>query len=285
MTNDRDWSIQEVARLAGTTSRTLRHYGDIGLLAATSVGANGYRRYDADALLRLQRILLLRELGLGLAAIADVLRGQRDDAGALLAHLSWLEAERDRVSAQIVSVTTTIERLKDGEPLMAEEMLNGFDHTVYREEVEARWGADAYAAGDNWWRSKTVEERAAWQAEQDALARDWAAAATASAASKGADSKGADSNGADSQGANSNGAETAAAGPASPHAQALARRQYDWLASVPGTPGYPQGPTKQYFVGLAELYAADDRFAASYGGPESAAFVRAAMLEFAEREL
>jgi len=29
----RDWSIQEIARLAGTTSRTLRHYGDIGLLA------------------------------------------------------------------------------------------------------------------------------------------------------------------------------------------------------------------------------------------------------------
>ena len=260
VTNDREWSIQEVARLAGTTSRTLRHYGDIGLLPATSVGANGYRRYDADALLRLQRILLLRELGLGLAAIADVLRGQRDDAGALLAHLRWLEAERDRVSAQIVSVTTTIERLKDGEPLMAEEMLNGFDHTVYREEVEARWGAEAYAAGDNWWRSKTVEEKAAWQAEQDALARDWAAAATASAASQGA-------------------------GPSSPHAQALARRQYDWLASVPGTPGYPQGPTKQYFVGLAELYAADDRFAAGYGGPESAAFVRAAMLEFAEREL
>ena len=275
MTNDRDWSIQEIARLAGTTSRTLRHYGDIGLLPATSVGANGYRRYDADALLRLQRILLLRELGLGLAAIADVLRGQRDDAGALLAHLHWLEAERDRVSAQIVSVRTTIEKLKEGEQLMAEEMLDGFDHTVYREEVEARWGADAYAAGDNWWRSKSVEEKAAWQADQAALARDWAAAATASAESTSADPTSADPT---SAGPNS-------ADPTGPRAQALARRQHDWLASVPGTPGFPQGPTKEYFVGLAELYAADDRFAAHYGGPQEAAFVRAAMLEFAEREL
>ena len=265
MTNDRDWSIQEVARLAGTTSRTLRHYGDIGLLPATSVGANGYRRYDADAVLRLQRILLLRELGLGLAAIAEVLRGQRDDVGALLAHLHWLEAERERVSTQITSVGTTIERLKEGEQLMAEEMLDGFDHTVYREEVEARWGADAYAAGDNWWRSKSVEEKAAWQADQAALARDWAAAATASAEPTSADSTSAD--------------------PTGPRAQALARRQHDWLASVPGTPGFPQGPTKEYFVGLAELYASDERFGANYGGPEGAAFVRAAMLEFAEREL
>jgi len=265
MTNDRDWSIQEVARLAGTTSRTLRHYGDIGLLPATSVGANGYRRYDADAVLRLQRILLLRELGLGLAAIAEVLRGQRDDVGALLAHLHWLEAERERVSTQITSVGTTIERLKEGEQLMAEEMLNGFDHTVHREEVAARWGADAYAAGDDWWRSKTVEEKAAWQAEQAALASDWAAAATASATG--------------------NGARPTAAGPTGERAQALARRQYDWLAGVPGTPGHPHGPTKQYFAGLAELYAADDRFGANYGGREGAAFVRAAMLAFAEREL
>ena len=41
-----DWSIQEVARLAGATSRTLRHYGDVGLLPASRIGANGYRYYD-----------------------------------------------------------------------------------------------------------------------------------------------------------------------------------------------------------------------------------------------
>ncbi len=53
-----DWSIQDIARLAGTTSRTLRHYDAIGLLAPSRVAANGYRYYDAPALVRLQRILL-----------------------------------------------------------------------------------------------------------------------------------------------------------------------------------------------------------------------------------
>jgi DNA-binding transcriptional MerR regulator len=38
-----DWSIQDVARLAHTTSRTLRHYDDIGLLVPSRVGGNGYR--------------------------------------------------------------------------------------------------------------------------------------------------------------------------------------------------------------------------------------------------
>ena len=54
-----DWSISDVARHAGTTSRTLRHYGDVGLLQPSRVGVNGYRYYDEGALVRLQRILLL----------------------------------------------------------------------------------------------------------------------------------------------------------------------------------------------------------------------------------
>jgi DNA-binding transcriptional MerR regulator len=157
-----DWSIQEIARLAGTTSRTLRHYGDIGLLPATRIGGNGYRYYDADALVRLQRILLLRELGLGLPAIADVLSGNRDDARALLAHLHWLQAEKRRLDDQISSVETTIRKMKGGERLMAEEMLNGFDHTRYREEVEREWGTAAYADGDAWWRAMSAEEKAQW---------------------------------------------------------------------------------------------------------------------------
>ncbi len=43
-TGDRaEWSIQEIARAAGTTSRTLRYYGEAGLLAPARIGQNGYR--------------------------------------------------------------------------------------------------------------------------------------------------------------------------------------------------------------------------------------------------
>ena len=59
-----EWSIHEVAQRSGVTTRTLRHYDDIGILAPTRTGANGYRYYGAEALVRLQRILLLRDLGL-----------------------------------------------------------------------------------------------------------------------------------------------------------------------------------------------------------------------------
>ena len=148
-----EWSIQEIARLAKTTSRTLRHYGAVGLLEPCRTGSNGYRYYDERALVRLQRILLLRELGLGLPAIGDVLDQQTDERRALLDHLTWLRQEQERLGRQIRSVQNTIAALAEGEDLMAEEMFDGFDHTRYKDEVEQRWGKDSYARSDAWWRA------------------------------------------------------------------------------------------------------------------------------------
>lgn len=58
------------AKIVGTTSRMLRHHDGIGLLALPT-GQNGYRYYDCAALVQLQRILLLRGLGLGLPATSE----------------------------------------------------------------------------------------------------------------------------------------------------------------------------------------------------------------------
>lgn len=252
----REWSIQDIARLSGTTSRTLRHYDDVGLLPPTRIGSNGYRYYDQHALTRLQRIFLLRELGLGLPAIADVLQGETRHIDALHTHLHWLQQEQHRLDRQITAVETTIKKLEGGEQLMAEEMFDGFDHTQYKEEVEQRWGTDAYAKSDSWWRSLSDTEKAEWKKLAEKLGTDWIAAAES-----GVD-------------------------PASDEAQALAQSQFDWLRGIPGTPGGGSaGPTKEYFTGLADMYVADDRFAAHYGGTAGAEFVRAAMRLYADRNL
>jgi DNA-binding transcriptional MerR regulator len=216
-----EWSIQQIAKLAGTTSRTLRHYDDTGLVPPSRVGANGYRYYDADALVRLQRVLLLRELGLGIPAIAEVLAGERDDRHALTLHLTWLREEQRRLDRQIASVETTIQTLKGGEKPMAENMFDGFDHTQYKEEVEERWGKDAYAKSDAWWRGRSGDEKSAFQQTAARLGADWA-----DAAQRGVD-------------------------PVSDEAQAIAQRQFDWLCGIPGTPGGGQaGPTKEYYSAL-----------------------------------
>ncbi|WP_053387574.1 MerR family transcriptional regulator [Leucobacter japonicus] len=261
-------SVQQVARASGTTSRTLRHYDRIGLLPPTEFGANGYRYYDDRALVRLQRILLLRELGLGLEAIARVLAMQDEqarghpaptaEAEILQTHLAILHRERDRLQAQIGAVERTITALRRPHvdptnpttgDLMTHRMFDGFDHSQHREEVEQRWGADAYAAGDRWWSGLGDDERSNWQERSAQLAVAWTAAAD-----RGTD-------------------------PTSGEAQELAARHIAWLRSIPGTPAAdPNGDVSGYIRGLAELYVADDRFAANYGGMQGAAFVRDALL-------
>lgn len=260
MENDEEWSIQQIAKLAGTTSRTLRHYDDIGLLAPSSIGRNGYRYYDQAALVRLQRILLLRELGLGLPQIAGVLGREASEAHALESHLAWLRQEQDRLARQIASVETTITALRGGERLMAENMFDGFDHTRYKDEVEERWGEKAYADSDRWWRSMSPDEKAAWQQRVSDLGRDWIAAAEAGIA------------------------------PDSEEAQALAKRHVAWLTGIPGTPAAaPGGDVKGYVIGLGEMYVADPRFGANYatsgGGAAGAEFVRDALRTYAEANL
>lgn len=134
-------SIVDVARSAGVSSRTLRHYDAIGLVPATAVGTGGLRRYDDRALVRLQRVLLLRQLGLGLDAVARVLDRERDDAAALTAHVTWLEQERDRIARQLATVRTTITAVGEGRGVPVDAAFDGFDRTRSAREVEARWGS------------------------------------------------------------------------------------------------------------------------------------------------
>ncbi|MET4224637.1 MerR family transcriptional regulator [Oerskovia enterophila] len=255
-----DWSIQEIARLAGTTSRTLRHYDAIGLLVPSRVGHNGYRHYNGSALVRLQRILLLRDLGVGLPAVAEILARDGEaspavQARALRTHLDALRAEQQRLARQIASVEHTITTMEGGGRLMADEMFDGFDHTQHEAEVTERWGADAYRTGDAWWRGLSPQDKAAYQERTRQLAEDWTAAAQT-------------------------GVE-----PGSDEAQALAQRHVEWLSSIPGTPGHGAAPVREYVVGLGEMYVADERFAANYGGVEGATFVRDALAVYADRNL
>ena len=142
---------------------------------------------------------------------------------------------------------------------MAEQMFDGFNHTQHQHEVEERWGKDAYAKGDAWWRGMSEREKTAWKERTAQLNAEWSAAAQAGMA------------------------------PASTAAQTLAARHVEWLAAIPGTPASTPGKdVRAYVIGLGELYAADPRFGANYAASEGgndAHFVRDALRIYAEANL
>jgi len=65
--------VIELARAAGATPDTVRHYTRIGLLHPAKDPANGYRRFGSDELARLRFIQSARQLGFHLEEISQIL--------------------------------------------------------------------------------------------------------------------------------------------------------------------------------------------------------------------
>ena len=123
----RDLTVKQLAAISGVTVRTLHHYDEVGLLKPASVGANGYRYYGRKELLRLQRILFHRELGVPLSEIAELLDLEGENQiGVLRQHREKLETERERYRILIETIDRTIADLK-GERFVANaDLYKGF---------------------------------------------------------------------------------------------------------------------------------------------------------------
>ncbi len=89
----RTYSIGEAARLSGVSVRRLRFYSDQGLLPPARRTESGYRVFTDSELVRLDLISCLRDAGLGLDAIREVLSKELSLTEALTLRLRALETE------------------------------------------------------------------------------------------------------------------------------------------------------------------------------------------------
>ncbi|MCQ0022528.1 MerR family transcriptional regulator [Streptomyces somaliensis DSM 40738] len=100
--------IGEIARLAGVSTRAVRHYHHIGLLPEPPRLGNGYREYALRDAVLLVRVRRLTELGLSLDEVRDVLA---DDAGRELVEV--LEELDEDLARQETEVRARRERLAE----------------------------------------------------------------------------------------------------------------------------------------------------------------------------
>lgn len=66
-------TISEVSKTFSISTRTLRYYEQIGLIASTKKEGYAYRVYDENSILSLQQIIILRKLRIPLKQIKDIL--------------------------------------------------------------------------------------------------------------------------------------------------------------------------------------------------------------------
>lgn len=91
------WSTKEVADLAGTTLKSVRHYHEVGLLDEPVRKPNGYKQYGVVHLVRLVQIKRLTDLGFSLAQIAAMGQSRDHPAEALQTLDAELAATIDRL--------------------------------------------------------------------------------------------------------------------------------------------------------------------------------------------
>ena len=133
-------TVQEVSKLSGVTIRTLRYYDRIGLLRPAARTEAGYRLYDDAALMRLMRILLLKELEIPLKDVKRLLQlsdaAQREAIGR---QIKALELKKERTEKLIALAR----RLEKGEGTMDFSAFDRSREEAYAAEAKARWGDTA----------------------------------------------------------------------------------------------------------------------------------------------
>lgn len=245
-----NWPINEVAELAGVTSRTLRHYDKIGLLRPVSTEWSGRRIYGQAELHRLQRILLLRELGLSLTAIGEVLDTGAEPVDALKAHLEWLDAEMSRLGRLAETVKRTIESIEKGFPMEAKDLLDGFDPGQYEAEARERWGDEVVDKANSAVSSIPPERWDELNREQQDNNR-----ALAELMAEGVD-------------------------PGDDRVLDLVARHFEWVTIF-------WTPDADAYRSLGEMYVSDERFTRHYDStaPGLAAYLCSAMAVYSERRM
>ena len=102
----------ELAKLAGVSADTLRHYERKGVLARPRRARNGYREYPAAALQRVQLIRRALAVGFTLDELANIL-SVRDSGGAPCHEVRALAASKlSQVETQLKNLITLRDELR-----------------------------------------------------------------------------------------------------------------------------------------------------------------------------
>ena len=107
-------TIGQLAAHVGVTVKAVRHYHRLGLLPEPARDDAGYRRYDAQAVIDLTRIKVLRDAGIPLREIPDLLRA---DHHGLAATIDQIERDLDSRIEALKNRKALIRQLTAGDSL------------------------------------------------------------------------------------------------------------------------------------------------------------------------
>jgi DNA-binding transcriptional MerR regulator len=241
------FTVKQLSKIAGITPRTMHYYDEIGLLKPSQVGANGYRYYGEEALLRLQQILFYRQLDMSLDKIKQILQNPDFNVQvALERHRVELERRILQMQRLITTVDDTLSYLKGKKEMSKRQFFEAFSdeqQAEYEKEAMQRYDPAIVKASNQKWKSYSAAEKQRIGEEGNAAYEQLLLAMP-----KGA---------------------------ASPEAQAGVE---SWRRHME----YFWRPDDEQLLGLADLYNNDPRFKANFDkiDPNLAEFMRQAVIVY-----
>jgi DNA-binding transcriptional MerR regulator len=258
MERQKQYSVKQLARLAGVSVRTLHLYDQLGLLKPAIRTEARYRLYGEAELLRLQQILFYKELEIPLQEIGEILDDPEFDLlQALKAHRQALQDKGKKITAMLDTIDKTIQHLKGGTMLEPEELYAGLPKETaeaWRKEAKEKYGDDAVERSENALRKMSKPELEALVASQQENRNQLI--------------------------------NLMHEDPTSEKVQQFIARHYAIIRKFWGTEHLADKQAEAY-KGLGQLYVNDERFTLVNGkpSPEYAAFMAKAMAHYADHSL
>lgn len=230
-----EYSIHKLSNMSGVSTRTLRYYDEIDLLKPARVASSGYRIYGQEQVDTLQQILLYKELDFTLEEIKTLLSAPAfDREQVFVSHLSTLQSKRARLDRLILTVQKSISAMRGEHTMSNQEKFEGFKQKLIEEneqkygaEIRAKYGAETIDVSNAKLQGLSKEQYDAGEQIRTAFEQ------TLEAAFHTGD-------------------------PAGELAQKACDLHRQWLCVY-----YPKY-SKEYHMGLTQLYLADERFKANY---------------------
>lgn len=106
--------INEVCRVLGTTSRTLRYYEEKGIIQSTAVPFRSRRHYSPAQIEDIKKVLVLRSLGLCIADIRQLQQGDVNLSDVIAEHKAKLIASIAMKTKEIRLLDEALDKLESG---------------------------------------------------------------------------------------------------------------------------------------------------------------------------
>lgn len=108
------YTVGEIAGISGVSPKTIRFYDEKGLLKPAGYSEAGYRYYDGTSFITLQRILMLRYLGLSLEQISKLVCGSTQSLEESLQEQKKLLNEKKRHLDRVIDAVEKVQNAEKG---------------------------------------------------------------------------------------------------------------------------------------------------------------------------